>query len=135
MFLRSKRALLLLMILPLVVGCAIGSGGNQGPVAPQSPCDKSSSIKGSIQTISTSSGTTIMLLDGTKEQGATYDKVSVLINSTTQIFEKHGQECQTVTLSALQTGQRVQIQASSPATQSYPPQITATEVLLLPKIG
>jgi len=64
-----------------------------------------------------------------------YDKISVSVDSATQIYEKHGQECRAVKFSALKTGQRVQIQTSGPASQSYPPQVKAEEVVILPALG
>jgi hypothetical protein len=41
-------------------------------------------------------------------------------------------ECRTLSSADLKPGQRVQVQSTGTATQSYPPQIQATEVVILP---
>jgi len=74
------------------------------------------------------------LLDGTKENQALFDSVYVKVDSATQMFEKQQNECRTLSFADLKPGQRVQVQSTGIATQSYPPQIQATEVvILLPK--
>ena len=132
---RSLRSILgLAVLLALTASCGQStSSGN--PSGPQSPCDKSSSIKGSIVTIShTASGSLIgsFLLDGSKENRAAFDQVYVMARSSTQVFEKQQNECHTLSFTALKQGQRVQIESTGIATQSYPPQIEATEILILP---
>ena len=131
---RSLHSMLgLAVLLALTASCG-QSTSNGNPSGAQSPCEKSSSIKGSIVTIShTPSGSLIgsFLLDGTKENQAEFDHVYVTARSTTHVFEKQQKECHTLSFTALKQGQRVQIQSTGIATQSYPPQIEATEILIL----
>lgn len=120
-----------LLILATSCGQSSASGNSSGT---QSPCDKSSSIKGSIVTISyTSSGNFVggLLLDGSKERQAAFTQVYVNVRSTTQVFEKQQGECRTIAFTTLKKGQRIQIQSTGVAAQSYPPQIEATEILIL----
>lgn len=131
---RSLRNIFCLAVLLALTASCGQSTASGNPSGTQSPCDKSSSIKGSIVTIShTPSGSLIggFLLDGTKENKAEFDHVYVSARSTTQVFEKQQNECHTLSFSALKQGQRVQIQSTGVATQSYPPQIEATEILIL----
>jgi len=119
-------------LLPLVIAC--GSEKNVAASGTQRPCDKSSSIKGSIVTLAhITMGESIgnMLIDGTKEQQAAFTTVDVFIKADTQIFEKQGQECRSVSIAALKTGQRVFIQSTGQVAQSYPEQITATEIVVV----
>ena len=130
--LRSILGLAVLLALTASCGQSTSSGSSSGT---PSPCQKSSSIKWSIVTIShTASGSLIgsFLLDGSKENRAAFDHVYVQARSTTQVFEKQQNECHTLLFTALKQGQRVQIQSTGIATQSYPPQIEATEILILP---
>jgi hypothetical protein len=125
-----------LAILLTLAGCgqSTSTGGGNSSSTP-SPCEKSSSIKGQIVTIShNASGNRLggFLLDGSKEQNATYDKVYVMVPDTTQIYTNQQGQCHTIPFTALTSGQRVQIQSTGPVAQSYPPQIQADEILLLP---
>lgn len=127
------KVLCLAILLMLTAGCGQNTPTGS-PTGTQSPCEKSSSIKGSIATIShTSSGNFIggFLLNGTKENQATYDQVYVSVRQTTQVFEKQQGVCHTMAFTTLKQGQRVQIQSTGIATQSYPPQIEATEILII----
>ena len=100
----------------------------------QSPCDTPSDIRGSIVTITQGTSSTMLggfLLDGTYEQNVQFDKVFTKIGPDTLIFEKQGQECRTSSFSVLKVGQRVQVQSNGVTALSYPPQITATEIVIL----
>ena len=101
----------------------------------QSPCDMSSDIRGNIVTVSQGTSSTMLggfLLDGTQEQNVQFDTVFTKVGPHTQIFEKQDQECRTSSFSALKVGQRVQVQSTGVTALSYPPQITATEIVILP---
>ena len=124
----------LAVLLALVAGCgqSTSSGNASGT---QNPCEKASAIRGNIVTVShTASGKSIggFLLDGTKENQALFDSVYVRVDSVTQVFEKQQNECRTLSFTDLKPGQRVQVQSTGTAAQSYPPQIQATEVVILP---
>src|SRR5262245_44499245 len=124
----------LTVLLALVAGCGQSTSSNS-PSGTQNPCEKTSSIRGTIETIShMASGKFIggFLLDGTKENQVLFDSVYVKVDSATQVFEKQQNECRTLSSADLKPGQRVQVQSTGTATQSYPPQIHATEVVILP---
>jgi hypothetical protein len=128
----------LLGLLPLLGGCSLGSGDQNS----QTPCDRSSDIRGTIVTVSSptsQSGTNYVgsiFIDGTKEkQKVQYPKVMTIVNASTQIFEKQGSTCRTVTFTALKSGQRVMIQSTGGAALSSPPQITATQIVIVPAEG
>jgi hypothetical protein len=50
---------------------------------------------------------------------------------TTKIYDNRQQECRIGSFTDLQKGQRIAIQSTGVALQSYPPQITATEIVIL----
>ena len=131
----SQRSVFCLaVLLALVAGCGQSTSSNN-PSGTQNPCEKTSSIRGNILTIShMASGKFIggFLLEGTKENQVLFDRVYVKVDSATQVFEKQQNECRTLSFADLKPGQRVQVQSTGTATQSYPPQIQATEVVILP---
>ncbi len=129
---KTTHILLLLALLSLAAGCAspVGSSG-AGSSGTQNPCDKQSSIKGRIVTISHGTAGGGIALDGTKEPQAAYDKIYVLVNPNTLLFEKQGKECRAVSSAALKVGQRVQVQSTGSVMQSYPPQTNAAEIVIL----
>ncbi len=130
--LRSVFGLAVLLALIAACGQNTSSGSTSGT---QTPCEKTSLIKGNIVTIShISSGNSIggFLLDGTKEKQAEFDRVFVNVRSDTKVFEQQQNECNTLTFADLKSGQRVQIQSTGVVAQSYPPQIQATEIVILP---
>ncbi|MBM4240966.1 MAG: hypothetical protein FJ150_04810 [Euryarchaeota archaeon] len=57
--------------------------------------------------------------------------VSVKVTKDTQIFLKKGNDRQTVTFETLQVGQKVEIKITGSIIQTYPPQATALEILIL----
>ena len=132
---RSLRSVCcLVVLLALVAGCgqSTSSGSASGT---HNPCEKASSIRGTIVTIShTTSGKLIggFLLDGAKENQPLFDSVYVKVDRATQVFEKQQNECRALSFTDLQSGQRVQVQSTGIVAQSYPPQIQATEVVILP---
>lgn len=136
---RNVGVLAFLVLLTLLVGCASNaSGGASHTPGSQSPCEKPSNIRGTIVSIkqapagsSTNSLATI-LIDGTREPQAAYDKVYISLHVDTQVFEKQGQACHSVSSASLKIGQRVQVQpATGLVLQTYPPQLTASEIIIL----
>ncbi len=131
---RSTFTLLLIPLLLLLGGCGSNSTGASSSGS-ETPCDKQSAIRGTIVMISqASSGAGYgggILIDNTKEQKAEFDKVYASIHTNTRVFEKQGQECRSVSFATLKIGQRVQIQSTGIVRQTYPPQIDATEIVIL----
>jgi len=133
---RSTFTLLLIPLLLLLGGCGSNSTGASSSGS-ETPCDKQSTIRGTIVMISqASSGASPgyaggILIDSTKEQKAEFDKVYASIHTNTRVFEKQGQECRSVSFATLKIGQRVQIQSTGIVRQTYPPQIDATEIVIL----
>jgi hypothetical protein len=131
-FLRSVIGLVFLLALIASCGQNLTSGSPSGT---PNPCEQTSSIKGTAVTIShVSSGNLIggFLLDGTKENQAEFDRVYVHVFKDTKVFEQQQNECRTLTFADLTSGQREQIQSTGSVAQSYPPQIQATEIVMLP---
>ncbi len=99
------------------------------------PCGRSSDIRGSIVSVTQGASSVLLggfMLDGTQEQNVQFDKVYTKVAPDTQIFEKQEQECRVASFAALKVGQRVQVQSTGMTALSYPPQITATEIVILP---
>ena|SRR2546421_824034 len=123
--------LLLIVLLSVLVGCGPSSTSSDTKTA----CDISSNILGNIISIShaSASGSFVaaIFIDGTKEKQSTFDKVSVSVAIHTQIFEKQEQKCRIVSFDALKIAQRVQIQSTGLVRETYPPQIDATEIVIL----
>jgi hypothetical protein len=132
-----RNVFCLAVLLALVAGCGQSTSSDSSS-GTQNPCEKASSIRGNIVTIShTASGNLIggFLLDGTKENQALFDSVYVKVDSATQVFEIQQNECRTLSFTDLKPGQRVQVQSTGIVLQSYPPQIQATEVVILPPMA
>lgn len=136
----SVGMFVLLVLLLSGCGSSVGNGtvSNPGSQPTRTPCDKQSSIRGSIVSITqkpqTSSANSpgIIFIDGSKEQHAAYDKAYIALDAHTRVFEKQGQACHTVSAAALKVGQRVQVQPGTGiAIQTYPPQLDASEIVIL----
>ncbi len=129
---RMKLVVLLIILLSLVVGCGTS---NTGPS--KTPCEKQSGTVGNIITITPAPSSAPsdyvggLLVDASKEK-AKSDKLYVHVHKSTQIFEKQGQACRSVPFATLRVGQRIQIQSTGTAQQTYPPQIAAVEIVIMP---
>ena len=123
--------LLLIVLLSMLVGCGPSSTSSDTKTV----CDISSNILGNIISIShaSASGSFVgaIFIDGTKEKQSAFDKASVSVAIHTQIFEKQEQKCRIVSFDALKIAQRVQIQTTGLVRETYPPQIEATEIVIL----
>lgn len=129
---------ILFLLLLSLAGCGSSAAGGSGSQSSGTPCDKQSSIRGSIISITQKPATSsanspgILFIDGTKEQHAAYDKAYITLDANTQVFEKQGQSCQAVSVATLKVGQRVQVQPGTGiAIQTYPPQLDASEIIIL----
>ncbi len=125
--------ILCLVALVMLASCSPSTASGSS-AAPPNPCEKSSNVKGTITSIKNvvyKNFVGSFMLNGTGEQQAAFDQVIVSVSSTTQVFEKQGNECHSASFTTLQPGQRLQIQTTGIAAQSYPPQVEATEIVIL----
>ncbi|HLI08905.1 MAG TPA: hypothetical protein VKV40_20245 [Ktedonobacteraceae bacterium] len=131
----SLRIVFCLAILLATAGCSQGSSGGSTSNTPTStPCAQASSIKGQIISVSlNASGNRqgSFLLDGSKEQNAAYNQAVIIVLTSTQIYTQQNGQCKAIPFSSLSAGQRVQVQTTSAVIQTAPPQIEASEILLL----
>lgn len=128
----NLRYVFLLLLLAVIL-----SGCGQSTSNSQTPCDTPSQIRGNVVTISPfSSGSQSLgsiFVDGTKEkQKAQFDKVYVSVQQNTQVFERKGQACNAISFGAMRVGQRIQVQSTGIVRQSYPAQIDAITIVILP---
>ncbi len=129
----TLSTLLCMVALVLLAGCSSGTASGSS-ATPSDPCGKSSNVKGTITSIKNVTNRNFVgsfMLNGTGEQQAAFDQVVVSVSSTTQVFEKRGNECHATSFTTLQSGQRLQIQTTGTVAQSYPPQVEATEIVIL----
>ena len=127
-YLNIKLMPLLILWLSVVTACDTGSNNPSS----QTPCDKPCSLKGTITQITSGTSANGLVIDSTKEKGVQYSKFYAIMKTDTQVFEKHGQECRSMSFADLKIGQRVQVQSTGIAAQSFPVQLTATEIVILP---
>ncbi len=129
----SRYLLPCLVALFALVSCGQSPSGGSSTTS-QNACEKTSNVRGtitSIKNVITGNFVGSFLLNGTKEQQATFDLVVVRVTSTTQVFEKQGTVCRSLSFANLKQGQRLQIQTTGTTLQSYPPQVEATEIVIL----
>jgi|SRR5579884_893038 len=119
---------LLILLFSMMVACDTGSNKPSS----QTPCDKPSSLKGTITQITSGTSANGLVIDSTKEQGVQYSKFYAIVKAGTAVFEKQSQECRSMSFADLKIGQRVQLQSTGPVAQSFPVQLTATEIVILP---
>ncbi len=127
-YLNIKLIPLLILLFAVMVACDTGSNTPSS----QTPCDKQSSLKGTITRIASGSSTNGLLIDSSKEKGVQYSKFYATVKADTPVFEKQGQECRTMSFADIKIGQRVQLQTTGLVAQSSPVQVTATEIVILP---
>ncbi len=122
----------LMALLLLTAGC-----GQQQQVAtgsPANPCQQSSSIVGHILRIApSSSGSTrgSIVLDSSKELHAAFAQAVVTLTEKTQVYIQQQQECEEISLAKLTQGQHIKVHSTGVVAQSEPPQIEATQIVIL----
>jgi hypothetical protein len=135
---RSLWLVFCLAILPALVGCNQNSASGNSSNTPNTStsCVKpSSNIKGQIVSIShTAVGNRQggFLLDSSKEKNAAYNQAYIIVLNTTRVYSIQNGQCKAILFTALTRGQHIQIQPKGPIMQSYPLQIQAEEIVLLP---
>jgi uncharacterized protein (TIGR03437 family) len=71
------------------------------------------------------------LVEGDVAPDTTVDKAAVTATVETRLFEQQGQDRRPSAFDSLKIGQTVQVRFAGPASQSYPVQATASEVVIL----
>jgi hypothetical protein len=148
--------ILCLPLLILLVSCssALETGGSSGSSSPRpsqssvsqpttNPCNKAFANKAFGSTgniIDIGSDTLIsnqrephLMVEGKMGNASREDRFLVHIDQqTTKIYDNRQQGCRTASLTDLQKGQHISIQSTGLVLQSYPEQIIATEIVILP---
>ena len=87
-----KKILSLLLVFVMVlsfVGCTSSQQNNQNSTQNNNQSKEASlAIKGMITQLNNNGENTVILVEGKKEDGSTYDKARVTINKDTKIYEK-----------------------------------------------
>jgi hypothetical protein len=105
-YLTTKLIPLLVLLFSMMVACDTHSTKPSS----QTPCDKSSSLKGTITQITSGTSANGLVIDSTKEQGVQYSKFYATIKADTHAFKKQGQACRSMSFADLKIGQEVAIQ-------------------------
>jgi hypothetical protein len=74
-------------------------------------------------------------IEGAKQPDTRYDKASVRITSETRVFQQLGDFCRPLTFADLALGDKVEASFTGPVAESYPVQATASEVVILFRLG
>lgn len=127
---RSGRAALALMLggLALLAGC-------DGPEPEPVTID----IRGVITALTPAgepgAGLGSVRIEGAKQPDTRYDKASVRITSETRVFQQLGDFRRPLTFADLALGDKVEARFTGPVAESYPVQATASEVVILFRLG
>ncbi len=73
-----------------------------------------------------------ILIEGIVSGNSETHNVSVKVHNNTVITKKVGNKQENVTFSDLKTGQKVAVMFTGPFVDSYPPQTTAKEIVIVP---
>ena len=117
-------ALLFVMFMGVVYGAIVATGGEHSDMTGKIVgvcCDNNSTEINSI------------LVQGVLTNGNQQGNVSVRITNETQIFIKNGDKLKSISFESLKPGQNVDVTFKGPIIQSYPPQATGSEVVILDK--
>ncbi len=72
-----------------------------------------------------------LLVEG-YQSGASYPQnVSIIINKNTTVYHKYGKNLVKASLDDLHPGQKIEVRFTGPMLQTYPPQINASDIIIL----
>lgn len=127
---RSGRAALVLMLgaLGLLAGCGEPepepvTADIRGVITALTPAGEPGAGLGSVR------------IEGAKLPDTRYDKASVRITSETRVFQQLGDFRRPLTFADLALGDKVEARFTGPVADSYPVQATASEVVILLRLG
>ena len=109
----------------------------KGQKSPTSKNEKRMGIRGKISNIfpaeaqAQEHGIGTLLVEGSKEGKAEFDRASVKVKGITRIFKKHGNKLRFATFEDLMIGQWVEVRFTGPVLQSYPVQAVAEEIVII----
>lgn len=72
-----------------------------------------------------------LLVEG-YQSGASYPQnISIIINKNTTIYHRYGKNLVKASVDDLHPGQKIEIRFTGPMLQTYPPQINASDIIIL----
>lgn len=115
-----------------VLGLLAGCGGSEpepvtadirGVITALTPAGEPGAALGSVR------------IEGAKQPDTRYDKASVRITPETRVFQQLGDFRRPLTFADLALGDKVEARFTGPVAESYPVQATASEVVILFRLG
>jgi hypothetical protein len=118
-------ALLFVMFMGVVYGAIVATGGEHS--------DMTGKIIGVCCDNNNSTGTNSILVQGVLTAGNQQGNVSVRITNDTQIFIRNGNKRSSGSFESFKPGQNVAVTFKGPIIQTYPPEATGSEVVIIDK--
>lgn len=126
-----KKILSLLLVFVMVlsfVGCTSNQQNNQNSTQNNNQSKEASlAIKGMITQLDNNGENTVILVEGKKEDGSTYDKARVTINKDTKIYEKDKE----ISAKDLRLHMYIEVYYNGAVAESYPVQMGANKVVVV----
>lgn len=126
-----KKILFLLLVFVMIlsfVGCTSSQQNNQNSTQNNNQSKEASlAIKGMITQLNNNGENTVILVEGKKEDGSTYDKARVTINKDTKIYEKDNE----ISAKDLRLHMYIEVYYNGAVAESYPVQMGADKVVVV----
>lgn len=126
-----KKILSLLLVFVMVlsfVGCTSNQQNNQNSTQNNNQSKEAPlAIKGMITQLDDNGENTVILVEGKKEDGSTYDKARVTINKDTKIYEKDKE----ISAKDLRLHMYIEVYYNGAVAESYPVQMGANKVVVV----
>lgn len=116
-------ALLFVMFMGVVYGAIVASGGEH--------FDMTGTVVGVCSGDNNGTDTNSILVQGVVTNGNQHGNVTVRITNDTQIYVKDGNKRNSASFDKFKSGQNVEVTFKGPILQSYPPQATGNEVVIV----
>ena len=130
-----KKILSLLLVFVMVlsfVGCTSNQQNNQNSTQNNNQSKEASlTIKGMIIQLDNNSKNTVILVEGKKEDGSTYDKARVTINKDTKIYEKDNE----ISAKDLRLHMYIEVYYNGAVAESYPVQMGADKIIIIEELA
>lgn len=72
-----------------------------------------------------------LLVEGFQTGASQSQNMSIVINKNTTVYHKYGKNLVKATVNDLHPGQKIEIRFNGPVLQTYPPQVNATDIIIL----